>query len=240
MRRLTLILLACALLAVSPALAFQLVNEGMYRIDLERPDDLLLMNDIQEVHVLVLSTEDTAAISDVHLVALRDWVAKGGALWVEGKGIGSGVVGSLIGVEARPFDVYKTTGDRNGGELIVKGALPQHVIHDHVLTQGVTRLYLYPRYDFTGTPKLEPLVEMTNPEGDHGVILGAVPYGKGWIVLDGTARGQGRAWWPFGRSRGFDPDHPNAVRLGEQWNSYDWDRLQAATVRQVESALARN
>jgi hypothetical protein len=78
----------------------------------------------------------------------------------------------------------------------------------------VEQLYLYPQRDFTGTPKVQALVEMTNPEGERGVILGAVPYGKGWIVLDGTARETRRAWWPFGRSKGFDEDHPNAVRLG--------------------------
>jgi len=150
------------------------------------------------------------------------------------------MVGSLIPVTSDRFHFYKTTGDRNDGELIVKGALPQHVIHDHPLTEGVERLYLYPRWDFTGTAKLEPLVEMTNPAGERAVVLGAVPYGKGWIVLDGTARTQRRPWWPFGRARGFDEDHPNAIRLGERWNAYDWDRLQAAAVRQAETALAQN
>jgi hypothetical protein len=240
MRRFAPGLLAAALLVASPALAFQQVNEGMYRVDLETPDDLLLVDDIPDVNVLVVSDEDSAAISDVHLIALRDWVAKGGVLWVEGEGLHSNAVRALVPVTSKRFDFYKTTGEKSGGELIVKGALPQHVIHDHALTEGVERLYLYPREDLTGTANLEPLVEMTNPEGARGVILGAVPYRQGWIVLDGTARGQRRSWWPFSRSRGFDPEHPNAIRLGERWNSYDWDRLQAATVRQAETALARN
>jgi hypothetical protein len=239
MRRI-LLGLAASLVCCLPVLSFQQVNQGTYRVDLERPDDLLFVADIPDVHVLVISDGKTASISDVHLASLRDWVARGGAVWVEGEGLESGLVGSLVSVSRDRFDFYKTTGDRNDGELVVRDALPQHVIHDHPLTQGVERLYLYPRWDFTGTPKLEPLVEMTNPEGDRAVVLGAVPYGKGWIVLDGTARAQRRAWWPFGRARGFDEDHPNAIRLGERWNSYDWDRLLRATAQEAEETLAAN
>jgi hypothetical protein len=176
----------------------------------------------------------------VHLIKLRDWIERGGALWVEGQGVKSGVLGSLIPVEVLDFDFHKTTGESSGGELIVKDALPQHVIHDHPLTEGVQRLHLYPQRSFAGTPKLEPLVEMTNPEGVRAVVLGAVPYGKGWIVLDGTAREKRRAWWPFGRSRGFDEDHPNAIRLGDRWNAYDWDRLLHSTVQAAEATLAAN
>ena len=102
------------------------------------------------------------------------------------------------------------------------------------------RLYLYPHKSFAGTPKLQPLVEMTNPEGERGVILGALPYGGGWIVLDGTARYKRRAWWPFGRARGFDEDHPNAIRLGDRWNSYDWDRLLQSAVQVAEERRASN
>ena len=51
------------------------------------------------------------------------------------------------------------------------------------------------------------------------------------MVLDGTAR---EKRWLFGRVRGFSANHPNAVRLGDRWNSYDWDRL-LESVREVAS-----
>ena len=228
---------ALLLLAASPALAFQQVTEGMYRVEPERPDDLLLLDDTTAVRVIVFSGEDASSLSQVHMTKLRDWIARGGVLWAEGRGLSSGLVEAFIPIENRTFAFHKDSGD-SAGELIVKGALPQHVIHDHPLTQGVDQLYLYPQRDFTGTPKLQPLVEMTNPEGERGVILGAVPYGKGWIVLDGTARETRRAWWPFGRSKGFDEDHPNAVRLGERWNAYDWDRLLRNTAQLAQHTMA--
>ncbi len=232
-------LLVFSLCAALPALAFQQVTEGTFRVDFQRPDDLLLLDDIAEVHVIVLSGEDASSLSQIHLMKLRDWIARGGVMWAEGRGLESGVVEAFIPVENRSFSFRKNDGE-GAGELIVKGALPQHVIHDHPLTRGVEQLYLYPQRDFTGTPKLQPLVEMTSPEGERGVILGAVPYGKGWIVLDGTARETRRAWWPFGRSKGFDEEHPNSVRLGERWNAYDWDRLLRSTAEAAQQTLASN
>jgi len=226
-------------LTFSSTLAFQQVTEGMFRVEFERPDDILLLNDIPQVHVIVVSGDDASSLSEVHLMKLRDWMARGGVLWVEGRGLESGLADAFVSVQNRSFSFRKDTGD-SAGELIVKGALPQHMIHDHPLTAGVEQLYLYPQRDFTGTPKLQPLVEMTNPEGDRGVILGAVPYGKGWIVLDGTARETRRAWWPFGRSKGFDEDHPNAVRLGDRWNAYDWDRLLRNTSQVAQETMASN
>jgi hypothetical protein len=226
--------------SVSTAIAFQQVTDGMFRLDFDRPDDLLLVRDIPDVHVLVLSAEHAETISDIHLQRLRDWIQGGGVLWVEGEGLDSGLVRALAPIKVHDFDFSKTTGENTGGELIVKGALPQHVIHDHPLTEGVKQLYLYPQRQFSGTPKLEPLVEMTPPGGNRGVILGAVPVGRGWIVLDGTARFMRHAWWPFGRKHGFDEDHPNAVRLGDRWNSYDWDRLLRAAVEVGEGGRAPN
>lgn len=233
------LLLLFSLCAALPALAFQQVTQGTFRVDFQSPDDLLLLDDIAEVHVIVLGGEDASSLSQIHLMKLRDWIARGGVMWAEGRGLESGVVEAFIPMEDRSFAFRKNEGE-GAGELIVKGALPQHVIHDHPLTRGVEQLYLYPQRDFTGTPKLQPLVEMTSPEGERGVILGAVPYGKGWIVLDGTARETRRAWWPFGRSKGFDEDHPNAVRLGERWNAYDWDRLLRSTAEAAQQTLASN
>ena len=84
MRR--MVLLVCSVLcAVSPLLAFQQVTEGMFRVEFERPDDLLLLNDIPQVHVIVVSGEDASSLSEVHLLKLRDWMARGGVLWVEGR-----------------------------------------------------------------------------------------------------------------------------------------------------------
>ena len=38
--------------------------------------------------------------------------------------------------------------------------------------------------------------------------------------------------------KGFDPQHPNAVRKGENWNSYDWARLMG-NAKDFSSATAR-
>jgi hypothetical protein len=238
MRRTCLVCLALAALALaaSPVHAFKQVKDGVYRLDLEEIDELLILDDSPEVRLMFVSQTEPQNVSDVHIQAMRDWVARGGVLWAEGEGLRSALLRSIVPVEARDFDFYKTTGGW-GGELIVKGALPQHVIHDHPLTEGVERLYLYPRRDFTATPKLEPLVEMTNPEGERAVVIGAVPHGRGYVVLDGTARETRRAWWPFRRNRSFDEDHPNAVRLGERWDSYDWDELIEAAERTAADSM---
>ncbi len=71
----------------------------------------------------------------------------------------------------------------------------------------------------------QSLVEMTDDQGNHGLVLAAVPVGRGWVVLDGTARSRRRL--PFGRLPGFDPDHPNALKSDGVWRSYDWPKLLA-------------
>ena len=60
-------------------------------------------------------------------------------------------------------------------------------------------------------------------QGNHGLVLVAVPIGRGLVVLDETARSRRRL--PFGRLPGFDPDHPNALKQDGVWRNYDWPEL---------------
>src|SRR6185436_1764645 len=92
-------LLVFSLCAALPAHAFQQVTEGTFRVDFQRPDDLLLLDDIAEVHVIVLSGEDASSLSQIHLMKLRNWIACGGVMWAEGRGLESGVVEAFIPVE---------------------------------------------------------------------------------------------------------------------------------------------
>jgi hypothetical protein len=107
-------------------------------------------------------------------------------------------------------------------ELVVRGASERLRIHDHPLTEGVEQLYVFPRYRFDGTLHAQPILEMTDTRGNHGIVIAAVPIDQGLVVLDGTAR---RERTFFGRLPEFDASNPNAVRDGEGWNSYDWSRL---------------
>ena len=50
----------------------------------------------------------------------------------------------------------------------------------------------------------------------------------------------GTTSWDCSGARSRPAPTPQCRPPGERWNSYDWDRLQAATVHQVEMALARN
>jgi hypothetical protein len=44
------------------------------------------------------------------------------------------------------------------------------------------------------------------------------------VILDGTAHSAGSM---MAKMPGFSADHPNAEQQGNQWNSYDWDKLLA-------------
>jgi hypothetical protein len=117
---------------------------------------------------------------------------------------------------------------------VVRGESPRLVIHDLPLTRDVQQLYLFPRHRMNGTKDVLPIVEMTDEQGNQGLVLAAVSLGRGLVVLDGTARSRRRL--PFGRLPGFNPDHPNSLKQDGVWRSYDWPRLLAnAKERGAES-----
>jgi hypothetical protein len=95
-------------------------------------------------------------------------------------------------------------------------------ISDHAFTTGVSQLYLFARSKFDGTERAEPLVKMGDTAGNSGWVLVAVPVGRGFMILDGTARKQ---HWLFRRLKGFNKDHLNSLKQDSGWNSYDWDKL---------------
>jgi hypothetical protein len=81
---------------------------------------------------------------------------------------------------------------------------------------------VFPRRSFDGTRNALPILEMTDSKGYHGLVIAALPIGKGLLVLDGTSRQQRRY---FHRIPDFSGKHPNAVKQGKSWNSYDWAKL---------------
>lgn len=197
------------------------VDQGVYALPANNPDGTLALSGRQDVRVLVMGDVDPKSFSEVHIRSVADWVRSGGVLWIQGRDVESGLYNLVVPVKVEEFEYHKAPSGVRGGELIVRGSSPRLVIHDTPLTRGVQQLYIHPRWSFNGTANARPVVEMTDAEGRHGVVIAMVPLGQGYIVLDGTAR-EGRF---FDRLEGFDPDHPNAVKVGGEWNSYDWNRL---------------
>lgn len=197
---------------------------GSSRVSFERIDDLLTLQQRTDLELLVLEDTEPTAVSEAHITRLREWVQGGGVLWAAGEGLDSALVKELVPVTLNEFPFAKSSTGDPGGELVVKGVSPRLVIEDHALTTGVTQLYLFPQRRVDGTKDLQPLVRMTDTRGTTGVVLGAVPLGRGLVILDGTARAQG---FLFGRIEGFDDDHPNAVEQNGTWNAYDWATLEA-------------
>src|SRR5678816_740244 len=134
------------------------------------------------------------------------------------------------------YSYEKTSTGNKGGELLVKDASPRLQIGNHAFTTGVTQLYVFPRYKFDGTLNAAPLIEMTDTRGKHGLILAAIPVGKGYLLLDGTAR-EGHPL--FGRMSGFKDDHPNSIKQGKTWNSYDWPLMLENVRSMAEEALQK-
>lgn len=211
-----------ALLGSQPSAAFEQVGPGVYRIDGKRIDDLLNIRSQADLQVLMLEDNKAKSISDVHMTMLREWVDSGGVLWVAGEGLDSALAQTIAPFRSESFEFVRSSSGKRGGELIVKDVSPRMTIEDHVLTEGVSQLYLFARSKFDGTQRAELLVRMGDTEGNSGWVLVAVPVGRGYLILDGTAR---RNRWIFGRLKGFDEDHPNSLEHDEGWNSYDWDRL---------------
>ncbi len=224
--RVTIPILAVTVLAslgFSPASAFDEIRPGVYRSDWRSIDDLLTIGDQAELSVLVLEDKKTKKVSDAHMTVLRQWVVSGGILWVAGDGLESSLAQAVAQFRTESFDFVRSTSGKRGGELIVKGLSPRMTIVEGPFTEDVTQLYLFARSKFDGTAHAEPLVKMGDGEGNSGWVLAAVPIGRGFVILDGTAR-KGHRF--FRRLKGFDEDHPNSLEQDSGWNSYDWETLQ--------------
>ena len=207
--------------APTPHASLEKLEDGIYSMPPGSNDELLNMDKYGDARVVIIPG-DLPNVSDAHIAALRDWVSKGGTVWVQEPALSNAALSTLVAINQQNFKFAKTATGKNGGELVVKDKVPRLKINDDPLTEGVEKLYVYPKYAFDGTPGLIPLLEMTDTEGHHGTVIGAVKIGEGRVVLDGTAHTEGSA---MARLPGFSVDHPNAEQQGNQWNSYDWDKL---------------
>jgi hypothetical protein len=230
-------LFACspATLEASPSTALEKIESGIYRIDTKSTDALLTLRDQPDLNVLVLETNKMKNISDAHMKLLRQWVESGGVLWVAGDGLENSLAQAVAPFRFEPFDFVRSSSNKRGGELIIKGLSPRMSIVDHELTAGASQLYLFARAKFDGTAQAEPLVKMGDTSGNSGWVLVAVPVGRGFMILDGTAR---EKRWLFRRLKGFDPDHPNCLEQESSWNCYDWDKVRVNVRDHAVQALA--
>ncbi len=231
------VLFVCVLvmLGASPSVAFEEIDPGIYRIDGKTIDDLLTIRSDADLKVLVLEDNNTKSISDAHMKLLREWVESGGVLWVAGDGLESSLAQTVAPFRFESFDFVRSSSGNRGGELIVKGLSPRMTIADHALTAGVSQLYLFARSKFDGTERAEPLVQMGDTAGNSGWVLVAVRVGRGFMILDGTAR---KGHWLFRRLKGFNEAHPNSLKQDSGWNSYDWDKLRVNALDHARQALA--
>lgn len=236
-RNLVPVLFACvlAMLGASPASAFEEIDTGIYRIDWKTIDDLLTIGNRADLNVLVLEDNKSKSISDAHMKVLREWVESGGVLWVAGDGLESSLAQTVAPFRTASFDFVRSSSGNRGGELIVKGLSPRMTIADHAFTAGVSQLYLFAQSKFDGTERAVPLVQMGDTAGNSGWVLVAVPVGRGFMILDGTAR---KGNFLFRRLKGFNADHPNSLKQEAGWNSYDWDKLRVNARDQSRQAVA--
>jgi hypothetical protein len=211
------------------------VEEGVYSMPPGSADEVLNLDKYQDLRVLIIPG-DVPQISDAHMASLRDWIAKGGTVWIEEPAMQNASLRLLAPFQQQDFHFKKTSGE-HGGELVVRDKVDRLKINDDPLTEGVDQLYVYPRYSFDGTPGLKPLLEMTDVEGHHGTVIGAVKVGEGRVILDGTARTEAKTLGS--KIAGFDVNHPNAIQQGNQWNSYDWDKLLANARDLAERAMGQ-
>jgi hypothetical protein len=232
-----LVLFACMLvmLGTAPSTAFEKIDPGIYRVDWKTIDDLLTIRSQADLNILVLEDNNTKNISDAHMKLLRQWVESGGFLWVAGDGLKSSLAQTVAPFRSEAFDFVRSSSGNRGGELIVKGLSPRMTIADHALTAGVSQLYLFARSRFDGTERADPLVQMGDSAGNSGWVLVAVPVGRGFMILDGTAR---KGHWLFRRLKGFNEDHPNSLKQESVRNSYDWERLRLNALDHARQALA--
>lgn len=202
--------------------AFERVSDGVYRYDSSAPDMLLDLPRNTEVRVLIVDDERPKVLTEAHLALVRDWVRSGGVLWAVDDGLESALAKRLAPFEVRKFEYRRPADDKRGGDLILRGVSPRLKLGEGPLMNGVNQLYLFPRRAFDGTPNAQPMVEMTDTRGQHGLVMASVEVGNGYLVLDGTARDER---FLFGKLEGFDEDHPNALERDGEWNAYDWETL---------------
>jgi hypothetical protein len=220
--------IGCAILLMTvavPAFALEKVADGVYALDPKSMDDVLELGTQPDLKVLLIGDTDPKATSEAHTASLRKWVENGGVIWVWGDAAESPLIKMVDKeVKAEKFEFKKSSTGKQGGELVARNVSDKLIIHDHPLTQGVDQLYIQPAYKYDGTRGMDPVVEMTDAQGNHGVVLGTLKLGQGTIVLDGTRRtGADVMFW---KKKGFDKEHPHAVKSSSgEWNSYDWDRL---------------
>jgi hypothetical protein len=224
-----------ATLGGAPSAALEEIEPGIYRVDWKSIDDLLTIRSHADLDVLVLEDDNTTNISDAHMKLLRQWVESGGVLWVAGDGLKSSLAQTVAPFRLESFDFVRSSSGHRGGELIVKGLSPRMTIADHALTEGVGQLYLFARSRFDGTERAEPLVRMGDTAGNSGWVLVAIRVGRGYMILDGTAR---KEPWLFRRLEGFDKAHPNSLKQDSGWNSYDWDELRINARDHARRSLA--
>jgi hypothetical protein len=231
------VLFACALsmLGAPPSSALEQIEPGIFRVNWKTIDDLLTIDSQPDLNILLLEDNNTRDISDAHMSLLRQWVESGGFLWVAGDGLESSLAQAVAPFRSESFDFVRSSSGHRGGELIVKGLSPRMSIADHALTAGVSRLYLFAQSRFDGTERADPLVQMGDSAGNSGWVLVAVPVGRGFMILDGTAR---KERWLFRRLKGFNEAHPNSLEQESSWNSYDWERLRANARDHARQALA--
>lgn len=219
---------------LAPAAAFDRIEKGIFRIDAAHADDLLTLTPGSDVNILVLVEKIPGELSDSHLNLTRKWVEAGGILWIADDGLYSALGQRVAPYKVEDYKYKKTSTGDQGGELVVRDASARLQIGNHPLMEGVTQVFVFPRYKFDGTLNAASLIEMTDTRGKHGLILAAIPIGKGYLVLDGTAREE---HYLFGRVKGFDDEHPNSQQQGKEWNSYDWPMILENAKRMAQEAM---
>lgn len=203
---------ASTVVAVHSSSALEKVSDGVFRVTSDQVGDLLTLQERPDVKVLMLDQKDPRDVFDAHIRLTRDWVEAGGVLWVAGDALKSAIARGIAPFRVERFKYSRTSG-KSGGELVVKGASQRLVIHEHQLTNAVDQLYLVATEKFDGTAGTQPLVEMTDTKGHHGLVLLAIPVGQGLLVLDGTSR------------KGQLSRQPNSLKQDGVWSSYDWNKM---------------
>ncbi|MSS72516.1 MAG: hypothetical protein EXS64_13635 [Candidatus Latescibacteria bacterium] len=215
-------LLTLLMFGSSPTTALGQVVEGAYRLPSDQIDQLLSLDGLPGLRVLIIDEDAPEKFSDAHSQSVKAWVERGGVVWAEGKGVETSLLSQIAPIVVKNYDYHKSGTGEKGGELVVRGGAPHLVISDHPLTEGVERLYVFPRRTFSGTRNALPILEMTDSKGNQGLVIASLSIGRGLVILDGTSRKQRRM---FHKIPDFDGDHPNAVKQDGSWNSYDWPRL---------------
>jgi hypothetical protein len=185
-------------------------DSGVLTLDFAHIDDLLSISRVSELRIVEVTRNSAAEVSSAHLALLLRWVEGGGVVWFREEGTASALFGKVNpGVTVGRREFWKESGAGFGaGELFVKGLLPQLVIGDHAVTEGVSSLYVLP-YNWGGTRHLEikgaaytPIISFKSvadglhtspPDGKLYVLLALVERGDGLVLIDVTRLGS-KVW----------------------------------------------